>query len=150
MKKVTLLFLACSAILCSGCMVAPLIPVVAFNEPELTIYQIAANMTGCPERILRGIAFAESSYNPDAIGDDGISVGLCQINEKYHAERAAKYGEYNPFDPLDSLVITGLLYMDNLRELKDQRLAVTAHKMGLTGARRGEVSWYVDRVLKGA
>lgn len=37
--------------------------------------------------------------------------------------------------------------MDNLKALKSERLAITAHKMGLTGARRGEVTWYVDRVL---
>lgn len=149
MKK-AILILAVFAVLCSGCLSSkPAEPefIVTFDKPELTIYQIASSATGCPERILRGIAFAESTYNPDAIGDDGISIGLCQINETFHAERAAKYGEYNPFDPLDSLVITGLLYMDNLRALGDERLAVTAHKMGRSGARRGEVTWYVDRVL---
>lgn len=123
---------------------------VSFDEPEVNIYQIAAEITGCPERILRGIAFAESSYNPDAVGDDGKSIGLCQINEDFHDERAQKYGEYNPYDPLDSLVIAGRLYVDNLKVLKSERLAVTAHKMGLTGAKRGEVSWYVDRVLNAA
>lgn len=120
---------------------------ISFDEPELNIYQIAAEITGCPERILRGIAFAESSYNPDAVGDDGKSIGLCQINEDFHEERAQKYGEYNPYDPLDSLVIAGRLYVDNLKALGCERLAVTAHKMGPTGAKRGEVAWYVDRVL---
>ena len=141
-----LLLLTLSAILCSGCGIA-LTPVLVFDEPELTIYQIASALTGCPESILRGIAFAESTYNPDAIGDDGVSIGLCQINETFHAERANKYGEYNPWCPLDSLLIAGRLYMDNLKVLKSQRLAITAHKMGFTGAKRGEVTWYVERVL---
>ena len=142
-----LLLLTLSAILCSGCGIAALTPVIVFDEPELTIYQIASALTGCPESILRGIAFAESTYNPDAIGDDGVSIGLCQINETFHAERARLYGEYNPWCPLDSLLIAGRLYMDNLKVLKSQRLAITAHKMGVTGAKRGEVTWYVERVL---
>ena len=142
-----LLLLTLSAILCSGCGIAAMTPVLVFDEPELTIYQIASALTGCPESILRGIAFAESTYNPDAIGDDGVSIGLCQINETFHAERANKYGEYNPWCPLDSLLIAGRLYMDNLKVLKSQRLAITAHKMGVTGAKRGEVTWYVERVL---
>lgn len=126
---------------------APAIIDQVYFEPELTIYQIASAETGCPEAILRGIAFAESSYNPDAVGDDGVSIGLCQINETYHAERVSKYGEYNPWCPLDSLVIAGRLYMDNLASLGNARLAITAHKMGTSGARRGEVTWYVNRVL---
>jgi hypothetical protein len=44
-------------------------------------------------------------------------------------------------------VIAGRLYVDNLKVLKSERLAICAHKMGLTGAKRGEVTWYVDRVL---
>lgn len=147
MKKVALL-LALSALLCSGCGFLAIPAVVAFDDPELTIYQIAAAETGCPEAILRGIAFAESTYNPDAVGDDGVSIGLCQINETYHKERARLYGEYNPWCPLDSLVIAGRLYMDNLKALGSERLAITAHKMGRSGARAGEVTWYVDRVLK--
>jgi soluble lytic murein transglycosylase-like protein len=149
MKRLVLL-LVLSAVLCSGCGIAALTPVIVFDEPELTIYQIASALTGCPESILRGIAFAESTYNPDAIGDDGISIGLCQINETFHAERVKRYGEYNPLCPLDSLMIAGRLYMDNLKTLKSQRLAITAHKTGLTGAKRGEVTWYVERVLKGS
>lgn len=152
MKRIYLLIAVC--FIYSSCsMVTPAKPqeaerlTISFNEPELTIYQIASVMTGCPENILRGIAFAESSYNPYAIGDDGISIGLCQINETYHAERAALYGEYNPWCPLDSLIIAGRLYVDNLAALGDSRLAITAHKMGRTGAKRGEVTWYVDRVL---
>ena len=146
MKRLAVI-LTLSAILCSGCGIANLAPILVFDEPGLNIYQIASALTGCPERILRGIAFAESTYNPDAIGDDGVSIGLCQINETFHAERERLYWSYNPWCPLDSLLITGRLYADNLRVLKSERLAITAHKMGLNGARRGEVTWYVDRVL---
>jgi len=122
---------------------APAVP----GEDELTIYQIAAALTGCPEEVLRGIAFAESSYRPDAVGDDGISIGLCQINERYRAERVAKWGEYNPWCPLDSLILTGRIYEENLRILGDQDLAIAAHRQGAAGVKRDEpAGWYIARV----
>ena len=121
---------------------------VDFSEPEETIYSIASKITGCPERILRGIAFAESTYRADAVGDDGISIGLCQINEKFHSDRVRLIGrEYNPWCPLDNLIVAGANYVDNLNSLGCERLAITAHKEGKTGAKAGEVTWYVERVL---
>ena len=62
-----LLLLTLSAILCSGCGIAALTPVIVFDEPELTIYQIASALTGCPESILRGIAFAEITPTQSAM-----------------------------------------------------------------------------------
>lgn len=130
-------------------------PAVIINEPEpvkidviLDIYQLASLATGCPVQILRGIAFAESSFNPDAVGDGGKSIGLCQINEDFHADRVKLIGrEYNPWCPLDNLIVAGANYTDNLEAFGDPRLAITAHKQGRTGAKAGEVTWYVERVL---
>lgn len=41
----------------------------------------------------------ESSGNPDAIGDHGLSRGLVQINKKYHPE----ISDEEAFDPLWSI-----------------------------------------------
>lgn len=49
-----------------------------------------------PEYALDGIRLAESGGNPNAVGDDGISIGAYQINETFHELRARAYGEYNP------------------------------------------------------
>lgn len=112
-----------------------------------TIYEIAEEITGAPAHILRGIAIAESREDDTAIGDDGISKGRMQLNENYHAERAKKYGEYNPFNPLDSVVISGYIYMENLRRLGDSDLAIAAHRQGVDGVRKyGATKWYIDRV----
>lgn len=115
---------------------------------EYTTYEIAAEITGCPEYILRGIAFAESTFKIDAVGDDGMSLGRYQINEKYHDYYASLYGEYNPFCPLDSAILTGRIFMDNLLALGDIEDAIAAHRQGRTGVRNnGRTQWYVDRVL---
>jgi hypothetical protein len=112
-----------------------------------TIYEIAEEITGAPAHILRGIAIAESGENDTAIGDDGISKGRMQLNENYHAERAKKYGEYNPFNPLDSVVISGYIYMDNLKRLGNPDLAIAAHRQGVDGVRKyGATKWYINRV----
>lgn len=122
--------------------------VVEFDEPELTIFQIAAEITGCPEWVLRGIAFAESSFNANAIGDGGDSIGMFQINERFREERVRKYGEYNPYCPLDSAILTGRLFMDNLALLGENNLAIAAHRQGPGGVQRnGPTDWYVDRVV---
>jgi hypothetical protein len=127
----------------------PAIEPVALGGDELTVYQIAAALTGCPEEVLRGIAFAESSFRSDAVGDDGVSIGLCQINERYRAERVAKWGEYNPWCPLDSLMLTGRIYQENLRILGSQDLAIAAHRQGAAGVKRdGPAGWYVARVKR--
>lgn len=118
------------------------------SNREYTTYQIAAEITGCPEYILRGIAFAESTFRADAVGDDGMSLGRYQINEKYHEYYAEQYGEYNPFCPLESAILTGRIFMDNLLALGNIEDAIAAHRQGRTGVRNnGRTQWYVDRVL---
>lgn len=116
-------------------------------EKDKTIYEIAEEITGAPAHILRGIALTESGENDTAIGDDGISKGRMQLNENYHAERAEKYGAYNPFDPLESVIIAGYLYMDNLKRFGDSDLAIAAHRQGVSGVREyGACDWYIKRV----
>lgn len=118
------------------------------QEQEISTYEIASNITGCPVYILEGIAFAESSGDQFAIGDDGISIGRFQINETYHEYYASLYGEYNPYCPLDSAILTGRIYMDNLKALGSVEDAIAAHRQGRTGVRKnGRTQWYVDRVL---
>lgn len=123
---------------------------VEFTEPELTIYQIAAEITGCPERILRGIHFAESSYGKNTVHPDPLDIGEFGLHEDpaYHAERAAKWGEYNPWCPLQSAIIAGRIYMENLRIMGNELDAIAAYKQGRRGVREnGRQEWYVERVL---
>ena len=113
----------------------------------LSVYEVAEIITGAPANILRAIAITESNENDDAVGDDGISRGRMQLNELYHDERVMKYGEYNPFNSLGSVVIAGFLFMDNLVRLGDIDKAIAAHRQGVNGVRKyGASEWYVNRV----
>jgi TP901 family phage tail tape measure protein len=57
---------------------------------------------GIPEadaRILAAVAFGESSYNPNAVGDSGQSIGLFQIHMPAHADKLRRVtGSDNPED----------------------------------------------------
>lgn len=121
--------------------------VIAIDLSPVTIYEIAERATGAPAWILRGIAFAESSERDDAIGDDGESIGRFQFRRAFQAERDAKYGALDPRDPIQSAILAGLVYMDNLRALGSVELAIAAHRQGVAGVRRdGASGWYVERV----
>ena len=113
------------------------------------MYDNAESVTGCPAWILRGIAMTESTCNAHAVGDDGVSLGMFQLNEKYHDERALKYGEFDAYNPEQAVLIAGYIMADNMRRLHNLRDAISAYRQGVTGVRRnGRAEWYVDRVIK--
>ena len=127
--------------------------VVTFIEPELTIYQIASYKTGCPEWILKGIAFAESSYGTNCAHPDPLDIGDYGLHESdaIRAERVAKYGYYNPYCPLDSATIAGKIIMEHYLAMGDMDKAISAYRRGRTGTNRNGIDWqYVNRVKQGA
>ena len=118
------------------------------EDVALTIYDIAEGLTGCPAEILRGLHFAESSYGANLDHPGTFDRGPFGLSEKYHAERAAKWGEYNPDCPLQSAIIAGHIIMENRAMLGSYELAVCAFRQGVTGVRRnGAGLWYYDRVI---
>ena len=123
---------------------------LAVDLSPATEYTVASYASGCPEWVLHGIAFAESSERDDAIGDGGESVGRFQLREVYHGARAARWGEYDPRDSVQAGIIAGFIVMDNLAALGSLDLAIAAYRQGVAGVRRdGASAWYVERV-KGA
>jgi len=119
----------------------------AIDLSPATAYTVASHATGCPEWVLHGLAFAESSERDDAIGDGGQSIGRYQLREIYHEARAARWGEYDPRDPTEAGIIAGLIYMENLAALGNEDDAIAAYRQGIGGVRKnGATSWYVERV----
>ena len=151
MKKIILL-LAIVSVLCSSCETIRSKPtVISFREfprPALSIYEIAEQKTGCPAYIVRGLHFAESSYGENTNHPCPFDRGEFGINERYHAERAEKWGEYNPDNALQSAILAGNIIMENLAALGSYDLAVCAYRQGVTGVQRnGADLWYADRVM---
>jgi len=123
-----------------------------FTLPEydpIDIYKNAEKITGCPSFILYGIASAESDFTANAIGDGGKSLGMFQINETFRDIRVAKYGEYNPFNPIDAAIIAGFIMAENLAEFGDYHQAICAYRQGIGGVKKnGAMTWYSEKVLE--
>jgi hypothetical protein len=118
-----------------------------------------------PAALLRGIALTESDEQDGAIGDDGISIGRFQLNERFHAARARAFGEYNPLIAEDSARIAADILQDaSLRFFRASRmidpsafeaerlqLTIASYRQGVVGVLRdGPTMWYVRRVLRAA
>ena len=55
--------------------------------------------------IIMAMAFKESTYRADAIGDNGKSYGLLQIQTKWHAKRMKKLGCTDLLDPYQNVTV---------------------------------------------
>ena len=149
MKKLSLILLA--TLFVGGCRPAT-VPTLAKAPDRLSIYEKAEIVTGTSSAILRGIAYAESSYRAAAAHPDPLDRGLFGLHESaaYHKERAAKWGEYDADNPQEAAIIAGMLFQENLRILGHEDLAIAAHYQGPTGVKKhGPCQWYIDRVRSG-
>lgn len=85
------------------------------------------------------IAYTESRFTPDLVGDDGLSFGVMQINTKWHTGRMEALGVADLTDPVQCAAV-GLDYLQELARttgsgLTDHALYM-AYNMGPSGARK--------------
>lgn len=101
------------------------------------------------------IAYHESRFTPDLVGDDGKSVGMMQINTKWHTGRMEALGVTDLTDPVQCAAVA----IDYLKELEgltgaspDDPALYMAYNMGPAGARKAleagkETTAYSEAVL---
>lgn len=115
-----------------------------------TQYTVASHATGCPEWVLQGLHYAESSCGTNLNHPDPNDVGEYGLNQRFQEERDRKFGRLDPREPVQAGILAGLIIMDNLAQLGDIDLAIAAYKQGPTGVREdGPLAWYVERVISG-
>jgi hypothetical protein len=121
------------------------------EEPELNFmifvdcFEYAELVTGFSAEVLRGIAATESHFRAEAIGDNGMSLGMFQLHSRWHESRVKKWGEFDPIDPFDSAVIAAKIMLENLAVLNgDLRFAIAAYMQGVTGVRRNGVTYHLN------
>lgn len=102
------------------------------------------------EYLIRSVVRKESNYNPDVIGDSGRSIGLMQIQPKWHSKRAASLGVTDLKDPYNNILV-GVDYLSELLALYEPELALMVYNGGPSYASkmhsRGMVSNYAREVL---
>lgn len=82
----------------------------AFNPLNIAEYARTAGFTGADLVTAVAIAFAESSGNPKAIGDNGTSYGLWQIHYTVHPETYVNSPD-ELFDPQTNANAAYMIYV---------------------------------------
>ena len=112
---------------------------------------------GIAPEIVFAMIEKESEYDNTAVGDNGDSEGLMQVQRKNHEERMARLGCTDLFDPYKN-VLVGVDYLAELLAQYDGNIvtALTAYNAGPTGAYEDyfskgiEASEYTEEVLEKA
>ena len=84
-------------------------PITLYDVPlseDLQTYIIeTAKVNGIDPAIIFAIAFRESRYDPSAVGDNGSSLGLMQVQPHWHSERMERLGCPNMLDPFQNVTV---------------------------------------------
>ena len=112
---------------------------MAFDVPledELQLHILTeCEKYGIDPAIITAMAFKESRYQADAIGDNGKSFGLLQIQQRYQEERMAKLGCSDLLDPYENVTVAVDILAEMLNHYDGNiEMAITAYNMGMTGA----------------
>ena len=91
--------------------------------------------------IIVAMCWKESTYRPGAIGDGGNSLGLMQIQPRWHSKRMEKLGCPNLLDPYQNITVG----VDYLCELLNRYGSI---EKALTAYNRGSYSGTVTKYAK--
>lgn len=121
-------------------------PVTLYDVPIATEVQLhiisEAEAHGIDPAIIMAMAFKESTYRTDAIGDGGNSYGLLQVQPRWHYERMVKLGCTDLLDPYQNVTVA----VDYLAEQIDRYGGDLAK--GLTAYNRGQYTGTVTQYAK--
>lgn len=84
--------------------------------------------------LVLAIIEVESSYNADAIGDEGKSFGLMQIKQSDHEERMERLGVADLMNPYENVIVGIDILNEKLLQYHTLGEALTAYNAGDTGA----------------
>lgn len=123
-------------------------PTLLYDVPmdeELQLHIIkTAEANGIDPAIVIAMAWKESTYRSDAIGDGGNSLGLLQIQPRWHGGRMDKLGCGDLLDPYQNVTV-GVDYLcELLSKYGDMGKALTAYNRGHYA---GEVTNYAWSVM---
>ncbi len=94
----------------------------------------------------------ESNYDANAIGDDGQSQGLMQIQPQWHSSRMERLNVTDLMNPRQNVTVGVDLLSELISEEKGWEWAVTAYNAGIERAdfnkNMGVLSEYTEAVMK--
>ena len=112
------------------------------TEPTKTLYDVPldealqihiieiASLYDIDPAIVIAMAYKESSYNANCIGDNGNSYGLLQIQPKWHYDRMVKLSCTDLMNPYENVVV-GIDYLaEQIDRYDDLAKGLTAYNRG--------------------
>ena len=94
---------------------------------------------GAPYEVVLGIIRKESNYEADVVGDHGRSVGLMQIQPKWHKERMEYLGCLSLMDPYANVTVGIDILAELLTKYQTTEMALIVYNAGATGAK---TTWF--------
>lgn len=95
--------------------------------------------------VVVAMAFRESTYNTEAVGDGGDSLGLLQIQPYWHSERMERLGCTDLLDPFQNVTV-GVDFLAELLDRYDGDMAKAL--VGYNqGSYKGVVTEYAKTIL---
>lgn len=120
------------------------------NDLQLFIASLCEEVSIEPELVLAMIE-KESQWNPEAVGDGGNSLGLLQIQPRWHSGRMEKLDCENLLDPYDNVTVAIDILAEKMAAGKGTEWALMAYNGGNAYANsltaQGKVSDYAKQVL---
>lgn len=114
------------------------IPVPFYDVPlpeplQLHIINLCMEYDIDPAIVISMIHY-ESNYNPNAVGDGGDSIGLMQIQPKWHTPRMKKLGCTDLRDPFQNVTVGVAIIAEKMASYDTAGEALTAYNAGDYGA----------------
>ena len=104
--------------------------------------------------LVMSLIYEESGWDPGCISDNGESVGLMQIQKRWHAELMDKTGCTDLTDPIQNVRVGTALLKRHFRTYQDPAWALMAYNGGQAYADRmikaKKTSAYAERILRRA
>jgi hypothetical protein len=91
---------------------------------------------GIDEKIVLAMCWRESLFRADAVGDNGHSFGLMQIQKRYHGERMERLGVDNLLDPVQNVTVGIDFIAELFHKYGDIEKALVCYNCGEYGARQ--------------
>lgn len=98
------------------------------------------NKYGVDEALVFAIMYVESSFNSDALGDNGKSIGLMQIQKRWHEDRMERLGVRSLFDPVGNALVGTDYLAEILDKYPDLHLALMVYNQGEPSAQQSWMS----------
>lgn len=123
------------------------------KKTQREIFEICAGATVSFELVM-AVIDKESGFDPKCVSDEGRSVGLMQIQEKWHHGIMDKLGCRDLYDPVQNVRVGVELLKRHFKAYQDAAATLMAYNGGQAYAERmiteGKISDYAESVLEKA